>query len=98
MSVSNLIAALQSVVGAKHVLTDEGDTAYYRTGFRYGFGGAAAVGFPGSLLEQWRVLQACVDAGAAILMQGTKTGLTGGSGPSGFDYDRPLVIVISLRL
>ncbi|MEM6784182.1 MAG: D-lactate dehydrogenase, partial [Bacteroidota bacterium] len=98
MSTSNLIAALQGVVGAKHVLTDDGDTAYYRTGFRYGFGGAAAVVFPGSLLEQWRVLQACVDAGAAILMQGTKTGLTGGSGPSGFDYDRPLVIVNTRRL
>ncbi|MEM9996717.1 MAG: D-lactate dehydrogenase [Bacteroidota bacterium] len=98
MSASNLITALQGVVGSKHVLTDDGDTAYYRTGFRYGFGGAAAVVFPGSLLEQWRVLQACVDAGAAILMQGTKTGLTGGSGPSGFDYDRPLVIVNTRRL
>ncbi|MEM1043417.1 MAG: D-lactate dehydrogenase [Bacteroidota bacterium] len=93
-----LITALQGVVGSSHVLTGEGDTAYYRTGFRYGFGGAAAVVFPGTLLEQWRVLQACVDAGAAILMQGTKTGLTGGSGPSGFDYDRDLVIVSTRRL
>ncbi|MEM1127519.1 MAG: D-lactate dehydrogenase [Bacteroidota bacterium] len=98
MSTPELITALQQVVGAKNVLTEDRDTSYYRTGFRFGFGGATAVVFPGTLLEQWHVLQACVDAGAAILMQGTKTGLTGGSGPSGFDYDRALIIVSTRRL
>jgi D-lactate dehydrogenase len=98
MSTSDLISALEREVGSAHVLTGERDTAYYREGFRYGSGGAVAVVFPGSLLEQWRVLQRCVEAGAAILMQASKTGLTGGSTPSGADYDRDLVIVSTRRL
>ncbi|MEM1055864.1 MAG: D-lactate dehydrogenase [Bacteroidota bacterium] len=98
MPADSLISSLRQVVGANHVLTEDGDTAYYRSGFRSGFGGATAVVFPGSLLEQWKVLQACVEAGAAIIMQATKTGLTGGSGPSGFDYDRDLVIVNTRRI
>ncbi|KGJ01580.1 hypothetical protein IC63_16725 [Paracoccus sphaerophysae] len=32
-----------------------------------------------SLFEQWRVLQACVVADVAIIMQAANTGLTGGS-------------------
>jgi len=98
MPTSPLIAALQDVVGAKNVLTEDRDTAYYRAGFRTGFGGATAVVFPETLLQQWRVLQACVDAGAAILMQATKTGLTGGSNPEGFDYERDLVIISTRRI
>lgn len=95
---SELITRLSSIVGQNHVLTKESRTAYYRSGFRSGFGGAAAVVFPGTLLEQWKVLQACVDAGCAIIMQATKTGLTEGSCPSGFDYDRPVVIVSIVRI
>lgn len=98
MATSDLISALEGVVGPTHVLTGERDTAYYREGFRFGSGGAVAVVFPGTLLEEWRVLQRCVEAGAAILMQASKTGLTGGSTPSGYDYDRDLVIVNTRRL
>ena len=39
------------------------------------------------------MLEAAVNAGCAIILQATKTGLTGGSSPSGFDYDRPVVII-----
>ena len=98
MSNPNLIFSLKAVVGEKYVLTRESRTAYYRSGFRSGFGGAAAVVFPATLLEQWQVLQACVDANCAIIMQATKTGLTEGSCPSGFDYDRDVVIINVTRI
>ncbi len=61
-------------------------------------GEALAVVFPGSLLEQWRVLKVCVEHGAAIVMQAAKTGLTEGSCPSGNDYGRPVVVVNVTRI
>ncbi|MBV8095096.1 MAG: D-lactate dehydrogenase, partial [Acetobacteraceae bacterium] len=53
---------------------------------------------PGNLVEQWRVLNACVDAGKVVIMQAANTGLTGGSTPDGDDYDRDVVIVSTMRL
>ena len=90
---AHIAEIFKDIVGDGNVLTKDVETAYYRSGYRYGFGGAAAVVFPSNLVEQWRVLQAAVDAGGAIIMQATKTGLTGGSSPSGFDYDRDVVII-----
>lgn len=98
MDALDLVDSLRSVVGLKHVLTRERETAYYRSGFRSGFGGALAVVFPGSLLEQWKALQLCVKAGCAIIMQASKTGLTEGSCPSGFDYDREVVVINITRI
>ncbi|MEC8737711.1 MAG: D-lactate dehydrogenase, partial [Planctomycetota bacterium] len=95
---AEMIEAFQSIVGRKNVLTREMDTAYYRSGFRCGFGEAKAVVFPSTLVEQWKVLQVAVDAGCAIIMQAAKTGLTGGSSPSGFDYGRDVVIINVSRL
>lgn len=54
--------------------------------------------FPGTLLELWRVLSACVTADKIILMQAANTGLTEGSTPNGNDYDRDIVIISTLRL
>jgi D-lactate dehydrogenase len=54
--------------------------------------------FPGTLLELWRVLSACVAADKIILMQAANTGLTEGSTPNGNDYDRDIVIISTLRL
>ena len=51
-----------------------------------------AVVRPGSMIEQWRVLQACVAAGVIVIPQAANTGLTGGSTPHG-GYDRPVVII-----
>ena len=95
---AEIVEAFKNIVGAANVLTKEMDTAYYRSGFRCGFGGAKAVVFPSTLVEQWKVLQVAVDAGCAIIMQAAKTGLTGGSSPSGFDYDRDVVIINVSRL
>ncbi|MDU1950453.1 D-lactate dehydrogenase [Atlantibacter hermannii] len=95
---SPFIAELTRLVGAGHLLTDPAKTARYRKGFRSGQGDALAVVFPGSLLELWRVLQACVNADKIILMQAANTGLTEGSTPNGNDYDRQIVIISTLRL
>ncbi|MFP1591642.1 hypothetical protein ACLB1M_17295 [Escherichia coli] len=89
---------LPGPVGHSHLLTDPAKTARYRKGFRSGQGDALAVVFPGSLLELWRVLKACVTADKIILMQAANTGLTEGSTPNGNDYDRDIVIISTLRL
>lgn len=98
MPQSNLLEQFRTVVGRKNVLSTESKTAYYRTGFRSGSGSALAVVFPKTLLQQWRILNACVEGGCAILMQGAKTGLTEGSCPNGDDYGRPVVIINTTRI
>lgn len=98
MASATIITNLERIVGRRHVVTRKGKTAYYRSGFRSGIGDAVAVVFPGTLLEQWQVLQACVDANCIIVLQAAKTGLTEGSCPSGFDYDREVVIINITRI
>ena len=92
------INELSRLVGSSHLLTDPAKTARYRKGFRSGQGEALAVVFPGTLLELWRVLSACVAADKIILMQAANTGLTEGSTPNGNNYDRNIVIISTLRL
>ncbi|WP_237385189.1 D-lactate dehydrogenase [Xenorhabdus sp. Sc-CR9] len=92
------IAILTNIVGSSHILTEPKKTECHRKGFRSGQGDALAVVFPGSLLEQWKVFKACVDAGKIILMQAANTGLTEGSTPNGNDYDRDIVIINTLRM
>lgn len=95
---TELVENFKRIVGEKFVLTTDAETAYYRSGFRYGFGEATAVVFPATLLEQWQALEVAVQANCAIIMQATKSGLTGGSSPSGFDYKRPVVIINTGRI
>lgn len=97
MAVEDFISALGQIVGRDHVYTDPLRLEWYRTGFRSGQGEAEAVVLPGTLLELWRVLQACVAADKIIIMQAANTGLTEGSTPSG-GYDRDVVIINTLRL
>lgn len=92
-----LITRLRDMVGARHVLTDAGATRPFSRGYRFGSGEVLAVVQPGTLVEQWRVLQACVEAGVIIICQASNTGLTGGSTPHG-DYDRPVVVLSTRRL
>ncbi len=84
-------------MGARHVLTGA-RTARFCTGFRFGHGAVLAVARPGTLIEQWRALIACHEAGAAIIMQAANTGITGGSTPNGEDYGRPVVIISGMRM
>lgn len=92
-----LITALRTVAGSKHVLTGAARTERYRKGFRSGEGDAIAVVVPGSLVEMWRVLQACVAADKIVIMQAANTGLTEGSTPKG-TYDRDVVILSTNRM
>lgn len=95
---TELLEQLGGIVGAGHVLTLPRATRRYTRGFRYGTGPVAAVVRPGSLVEMWRVLNAAVAAGRAVILQAANTGLTGGSTPWGDDYDRELVLINLMRL
>ncbi|WP_407666141.1 D-lactate dehydrogenase [Microbulbifer bruguierae] len=79
-------------------MADPERNEHYRKGFRSGEGDALAVVFPEKLLQLWQTLQVCVDAGAGIILQAANTGLTEGSTPSGSDYDRPLVVINTLKM
>lgn len=95
---SALTAALITITGTEHVITDPQATRRYRTGYRFGDGHVLAVVRPGSLIEQWQVLKACLQADVIVITQAANTGLTGGSTPDGNDYDRPIVIVNTMRM
>lgn len=93
-----LLTELREIVGVGHVLSDPRKTLRFRRGFRSGSGAALAVVRPGILLEQWRVLRACVAADATIIFQASNTGLTGGSTPDGDDYPAGVVIINTMRM
>lgn len=95
---TELIDRLRTIVGPRHVLVGDRATRRFRKGYRYGDGHVLAVVQPGSLVEQWRALQACVEAETIVICQAANTGLTGGSSPDGDAYDRPIVIINLLRI
>lgn len=97
-SSQDLLDQLSSIVGNSNVLTNESQTEHYRTGFRSGQGSALAVIFPTTLIEQWKVLKACISANVIVIMQAANTGLTEGSTPSGDDYDREIVVINTTRM
>ncbi len=92
-----LLSQLRSVIGWRHVLTGKSRTRAFTLGYRVGDGPVLAVVRPGSLLEQWRVLRACMEAGVIVIPQAANTGLTGGSTPHG-EYDRPVVVINTMRI
>ncbi|GLK64156.1 D-lactate dehydrogenase [Paracoccus kondratievae] len=95
---TRLLDQLRQIVGRAHVLTAPRTTRRYTRGFRYGEGPVAAVVRPGSLVEMWRVLNAAIASGRAVILQAANTGLTGGSTPWGQDYDREIVLISVMRL
>lgn len=90
-----LLARLRQIVGRRHLLTGQRATERFRRSFRPGEGEALCVVRPGTMLEQWRVLQACVETDKIVVMQAANTGLTQGSTPSG-SY-APDVVLINTR-
>ncbi|PZW67853.1 D-lactate dehydrogenase [Pseudomonas sp. URMO17WK12:I1] len=98
ISRDTLLKQLRDAVGRDHVLTDAQSTRRFRKGHRTGEGNVLAVVRPGTLLEQWRVLEAAVAADRIVIMQAANTGLTGGSTPDGNDYDREIVLINTLRI
>ena len=97
MTNDTLLNRFRSIVGKRHVLTGLKATERFRRGFRSGEGEALCVLRPGTLLEQWQVLQACVEADKIVIMQAANTGLTEGSTPSG-SYDRDVVLINTRRM
>lgn len=93
----NLITSLQNVVGRRHVITGARKTERFRRGYRSGEGTALAVVRPGTLLEQWQVLQVCVAADVIVILQAANTGLTEGSTPNGA-YERDVVLINTRRI
>tara|TARA_B100000073_G_scaffold101257_2_gene80658 strand:- start:8479 stop:10170 length:1692 start_codon:yes stop_codon:yes gene_type:complete len=95
---SKVIYDFESIIGKKYIITNKWHKQPFINGWRYGTGDALAVLKPGNLLELWRVLELCVSNDFIIIMQAANTGLTGGSTPYGNDYDRPVVIINTLRI
>ncbi|MDG2955674.1 D-lactate dehydrogenase [Bisgaard Taxon 10/6] len=98
MSIQQLLSTLTQIVTPSHIITEPSKTEAYRSGYRFGSGNALAVVRPADLLEFWRVLKACVEEDVIVINQAANTGLTGGSTPSGNDYDRPIVIINTMRM
>ncbi len=93
----DLLSSLRLIVGKRNLLTGDKRTERFRKGWRSGQGDALCVVQPGSLVEQWRVLQACVAADKIVIMQAANTGLTEGSTPKG-TYDREVVLINTRRM
>lgn len=97
MTKDTLISQLKSIVGPRHVLTGLKATERFRRGFRSGEGAALCVVQPGTLLEQWKVLEACHAADAIMILQASNTGLTEGSTPKD-RYERAVVLINVSRM
>jgi len=95
---AKLLQDFKKILGEKYILTSESSKYSHRKGYRYGIGEAFAVVKPGNLTESWKILERCVDAGLIVIMQAANTGLTGGSTPYGTNYDRPIVIMNTMRI
>ncbi len=94
----HFINEFKSVSGYNNVFINNWTKEPYINGWRYGKGEAIAIVKPGSLLEMWKILKICVKYDLIIIMQAANTGLTGGSTPYGNDYDRPVIIINTLRI
>lgn len=95
---SKLVSKLRTVVGDRYLITDVEKQVPYCTGWRFGSGSAIAVLKPGTLVELWNSLELCVEFDVIVVMQAANTGLTGGSTPSGDDYDRDVVVINTMRI
>jgi FAD/FMN-containing dehydrogenase len=91
---SDLISALQAVVGERQVLVDADLRAGYETDWTGRWHGESlAVVRPADTREVSAVLRACVEHRVAVVTQGGNTGLVGGATPAG----RLPQIVLSMR-
>ncbi|MDM3871194.1 D-lactate dehydrogenase [Porticoccus sp. W117] len=97
-SKDHLINTVKTLIGPSFTITDGAKMEPYCKGFRFGAGEAMAVARPGTLVEMWQVLEACHKADVIVILQAANTGLTGGSTPDGKEYDRPIVIISTMRI
>ena len=91
-----MVGRLRSVLGEDGVLTEANAASPFTVGARIGGGGSVvAVARPRTLRQAVEALQACADAGVAVIPQGANSGLTGGSVPRS---DRKAVVMSMRRL
>lgn len=89
-----LVARLAGIVGHAHVLADADLRAPFETDWTRRFRGRARlVVRPGTTAEVAGTVQACADAGVALVPQGGNTGLVGGGVPRGGE-----VVLVTSRL
>ena len=98
MSIKNIISQIKKISGSKYIITEDWRKQPYSKGWRYGKGNAFAVVKPGTLIEIWKILELCVKEDIIIIMQAANTGLTGGSTPYGDDYERPVIVLNTMRI
>tara|TARA_B100000401_G_C52796566_1_gene716204 strand:- start:209 stop:1897 length:1689 start_codon:yes stop_codon:yes gene_type:complete len=98
LNYKNFINKLIDIAGSDYVITEKWQKEPYSKGWRYGEGYALAVVKPGKLLEFWKILKVCVKSDVIIILQAANTGLTGGSTPYGDNYDRPIIIINTMRI
>ena len=98
MSINNIISEIKKISGSKYIITEDWRKQPYSKGWRYGKGNAFAVVKPGTLIEIWKILELCVKEDIIIIMQAANTGLTGGSTPYGDDYERPVIVLNTMRI
>ena len=98
MSNKNIISEIKKISGSKYIITEDWRKQPYSKGWRYGKGNAFAVVKPGTLIEIWKILELCVKEDIIIIMQAANTGLTGGSTPYGDDYERPVIVLNTMRI
>ncbi len=91
--VDGALSSFAAIVGPRHVLTADGDTAAYLTEWRKLFTGRAlAVLRPGSTDEVAAILRVCAERIIPVVPQGGNTGLVGGQTPD----DSGRAVVLSL--
>lgn len=79
---ASLVARFAAIVGARHALTEAGETAPYVTERRGLFRGRTGLVLkPGSVDEVSRILRLATETGTAIVPQGGNTGLVGAQVP-----------------
>jgi glycolate oxidase len=79
---ADLVARLQGICGAEHVLTHPHALATYRSdGLAHYRQTPLAAALPGSASEVRRVVSACAEAGVPWVARGAGTGLSGGALP-----------------
>ena len=98
MSIKIIISEIKKISGSKYIITEDWRKQPYSKGWRYGKGNAFAVVKPGTLIEIWKILELCVKEDIIIIMQAANTGLTGGSTPYGDDYERPVIVLNTMRI
>jgi len=91
-----LIKTLKRIVGKTNLLDgreENTETSKYLKGARLGRGTALAIVRPNKLKQIQEIVQEAAEAGCAVLVQGSNTGLTGGSVPRHQSDGRPTIII-----